>query len=438
MNFVRVIAVLATVSPLFAQYGGPAILARGQSPGPMAATQIDFRPFVSVQGTYDTGLNGVSVGANGAPVNDASFGVFVSFGVSGLHSWKHTKIGVNYSGGYTLYGKSFYSGVSSQGLQLSITHQLSRRATFSMSNNAVMYGSNTASPTLPPTVAFDPATTYVPTNDFFNSPTFSLSTQASVTIQKSTRISYSIGGDAFLTRRRSSALYGSEGIGAHGDVMYRLSPRSTIGGIFQYMHYSFTGIYGGTDMYTVAASYSRSFFRTVEMSATGGISQFENVFVETVPIDPAVAAVIGVSSAQRVTYVKNLMPNLSFRLSKVVPRGTVYIYASNGLTPGNGLFLTSTSTTAGVGYNYTGLRRWALSAGANYNTSTSYGNVVGQYGSYTANLSASRQVAPMTHGVLGFNLRKYDSGDFQNYNKWSYGVSLGLTFSPGDIPVRLW
>jgi DNA polymerase III sliding clamp (beta) subunit (PCNA family) len=64
--------------------------------------------------------------------------------------------------------------------------------------------------------------------------------------------------------------------------------------------------------------------------------------------------------------------------------------------------------------------------------------VLGQYGSYSASLSASRQVAPMTHGVFSFNLRKFDSGDFTNYNKWSYSVNLGLSFSPGDIPVRLW
>jgi hypothetical protein len=43
-----------------------------------------------------------------------------------------------------------------------------------------------------------------------------------------------------------------------------------------------------------------------------------------------------------------------------------------------------------------------------------------------------------THGVLGFTVRKYDSGDFQNYNKWSYSANLGLSFSPGDIPVRFW
>jgi hypothetical protein len=301
-----------------------------------------------------------------------------------------------------------------------------------------MYGSNQATPTLPPTVEFDPATTYTPTNDFFDNRTISLSTQVSLTIQKSTRLSYSLGGDGFLTRRRSSSLYGASGIGAHGDVMYRLSRRSTFGAVFQYIRYSFTGISGGTDMYTVAASYSRSFTPTVQMSVTGGISKYENVFVEIVPIDPAIAAVIGISSAQRVTYVKNYMPNVGFRLSKVVPRGTLFATVSNSLNPGNGLFLTSTSFNAGVGYSYSGFRLWSLSAGANYNTSTSWGNVYGQYGSYSATLSASRQIVKMTHGVLSVFLRKYDSGDFQNYNKWSYGVNLGVSFTPGDIPVRLW
>ena len=160
--------------------------------------------------------------------------------------------------------------------------------------------------------------------------------------------------------------------------------------------------------------------------------------MQSVAIDPAIAALIGISSAERVSYQKNYSPNIAVRLAKTVPRGTIFVNASHSLMPGNGLFLTSTSTNAGVGYNYTGLRRWAISAGANYDRSNSVGNVIGQYGEYSANLSVSRQVAPATHGVLSFNARRYDSGDFQNYNKWAYGARLGLSFSPGDIPLRLW
>jgi hypothetical protein len=438
LNFVRAIAALALVSPLFAQYGGPAILARGQAPAAMAAAQIDFRPFVSVMGIYDAGLNGVSVDANGVPVNDASFGVSINYGVSGLHSWKHTKVGLNYSGGFSHYSKTFYDGLNSQSLQLSISHQLSRHAMLSLNSSAVLYGSNRATPTLPQTIEFDPGTTYVPTNDFFDNRTISLSTQPSLAIQRSRRLSFVIGGDGLLTRRRSSALFGATGYGAHADIQYRASRRATVGAMYSYLHYTFTGISGGTDAHTFGGTYSVILSRSTEFSAVAGITKYENVFVEIVPIDPAIAAVIGISSAQRVSYLAATTPNINARLSKTVPRGTIFVFGSHGINPGNGLFLTSTSTNAGGGYSYTGLRHWSISAGANYNNSHSEGNVLGSYGSYSANLSASRQVARMTHGVLGFNARKYTSGDFKNYNKWAYSVNLGLSFTPGEIPVRFW
>jgi hypothetical protein len=241
-----------------------------------------------------------------------------------------------------------------------------------------------------------------------------------------------------LTRRRSAALFGSTGYGAHADIQYRVSRRSTVGATYSYMRYVFTGIAGGTDTHTVAATYSATLSRSMQFSGYGGVSRYENLFVQIVPIDPAIAAVIGISSAQRVSYQASFTPNLGARLSKVVPRGTVFLSASHGINPGNGLFLTSTATDAGAGYSYTGLRRWSITAGANYDKSNSEGNVLGAYGSYSASLSASRQVARMTHGVVGFNARKYESGDFKNYNKWAYSVNLGLTFAPGDIPIRFW
>ena len=118
----------------------------------------------------------------GALVNDASYGVSVGFGVSGFHSWKHTRIGLDYSGGFSHYAKTFYDGINSQTLNLSISHQLSRHATFSLNNSAGLYGSNRSAPSLPQTVEFDPTTTYVPTNDFFDNRTISLSSQANLTI----------------------------------------------------------------------------------------------------------------------------------------------------------------------------------------------------------------------------------------------------------------
>jgi len=116
------------------------------------------------------------------------------------------------------------------------------------------------------------------------------------------------------------------------------------------------------------------------------------------------------------------------------------LYASGGhsITPGNGLFLTSTSTNISGGYGYTGLKRWSINTNASYSRSNSVGNVLGEYAGYTFSANASRQILPATHLVFGFNARSYQSADFKNYNRWSYGLHMGVGFAPGDVPIRLW
>src|SRR5262245_61279323 len=89
LSYRKGIAALALAAPLYAQYGGPALLTRGQNPAAMAASQIDFRPYLNLSAGYDSGINGVGVNPNGTPVNEVSAGMDASAGVSGVHSWKH-------------------------------------------------------------------------------------------------------------------------------------------------------------------------------------------------------------------------------------------------------------------------------------------------------------------------------------------------------------
>ena len=108
-----------------------------------------------------------------------------------------------------------------------------------------------------------------------------------------------------------------------------LTRRSTIGAMYQYMHYSFTGIFSSTDAHSVAATYSVALSRSTQFSAIAGITRYETIFVQSVAIDPAIAALIGISSAERVSYQKNYSPNIAVRLAKTVPRGTVFVNASH-------------------------------------------------------------------------------------------------------------
>jgi hypothetical protein len=438
LNSIRALALLAAAIPAAAQSDGPAILTRGEAPAAMATPEVSFRPFVEFSGVYDTGLTGVAVNSAGQLGSAASPGLMLSGGISGKHSWRHTKIGLDYHGSISHYTQATYYDGAAQSLLLGITHQFTRHITLALRESAGEYSQSYGLPALSPTVPFDAAASYIPVSDFYDNRTIYASSQADLTIQKSTRLSFNLGGDFFLARRRSSALYGVTGEGARGDVQYRLSSRSTIGAGYTYSHYGYHDIFSGTDLHGAVATYGIRLTKSLEFSGYGGFMRAETTFEQSVPIDPAIAALIGESTAAVIVHRIDYVPNVAARLSETFSRGVLFLSGGHTVTPGNGLFLTSEATIANAGYTYTGLRRWSFSAQAAYDHAKSVGNVLGYYGDVGGTLSASRQIMGTMHGVLSFSARQYQSPDFSLYNRLIYTVRLGFGFSPGDIPLRVW
>ena len=255
MNPIRALAFLAVAIPAAAQSAGPAILTRGEAPVAMATPELSFRPFVEFGGVYDTGLSGVFLNSNGQLGSTASFGMTISGGVSGVHSWKHTKISLDYHGSASHYAKTTYYDSAEQSLMLGMTHQFTRHITLALRETAGQFSRSYGLPALSQAVLFDPSSSYIPASDFYDNRTIYASSQADLTIQISTRLSFNLGGDFFLNRRRSTALYGATGGGARGDVQYRLSSRSTIGGGYTYSHYAFHDIFSGSDLHSFIATY---------------------------------------------------------------------------------------------------------------------------------------------------------------------------------------
>jgi hypothetical protein len=438
MKLARLAVFVLLAAPAFAQYGGPAILSRGEAPSAMNSSQIDFVPFVSLLGVYDTGLAGVSVNSSGQLVNADSEGVELDFGVSGVHSWKHTKIGLNYWGAAREYSQaSYYSGID-QSLMLGITQQFTRHVRLQVNESAGMYSQPYGVLGLSSTVPFDPSTTYTPTTDFFDNRTIFTSTQVLLTYQKSARLSFSFGGDGDLTRRRSSALYGVTGEDANADAQYRLSRRSTIGGNYMYTHFSYNGVFSGSDFHRFSATYAVQFSRTWEFSGYGGVTRAETKFPQVVAVDPVIAALLGISQAYFVNYSLSYVPSYTGRLSKTFTRGVAYLSGGHTMTPGNGLFLTSKMYTASAGYTYTGIRRWSFNLSGTYGRATSIGNILGEYANTSAGVQTSRQISHVVHMVAGITANKYQSSSFIGYNRLFWDARAGITFSPRDIPLRIW
>jgi hypothetical protein len=434
----RVQTLLLFTLPLSAQYSGPAILTRGQAPSALSSPQIDFRPFVEATGTYDTGLAGVTSTPNGDLANASSFGVGLAWGVSGTHSWRHTLLGLDYRGGtYHYFHQTQYDGID-QSLLLGITHQLTRRMTLSLRESAGMFTRDFGLQSLPQTVPFDPSTTFIPTTDYFDNRTIYLTTAADLTIQKTSRLSFDMGGMGFINRRRSTALYGVVGAYAHGDVQYRLTRRTTVGIDYSYEHFDYTRVFGGTDFHAIQAAFARQLSRYWEFSGYAGGGRVESKFIQVVPIDPTLAALLGISASSEIVHGVRWVPNMSGRLSRAFPRGVAYIAAGRTITPGNGVFLTSAATQVFGGYTYTGLRRWSFAAEVSYARARSLGNIEGVYSSTSGSLTASRQIIRTVHFLVSYSARHYDSPDLTGYNRVIYAARVGIGFTPGDVPLRIW
>src|SRR5207248_1499698 len=122
----RVLAIVFSALPVFAQYAGPAILSRGDAPAAMSRATISFRPYATIKAGYDTGLAGPSVTEAGGIARDSSFGTVLGWGVEGSHSWKHTRIGLDYGGSFNYYANTRFLRTIEESLLFGLNHQFTR------------------------------------------------------------------------------------------------------------------------------------------------------------------------------------------------------------------------------------------------------------------------------------------------------------------------
>lgn len=444
-DYARLSLVFALAAlPAFAQYAGPAILSRGDAPASMSTSQVDFRPFVNIAGAYTTGLSGLVSNSQGTTLgNVSSAGALLSFGVSGMRSWKHTKVGLDYIGSITRYASATYGNYDNQSFLLSVTHQFSAHTLFTLRENGSLFSQPLISPGLPQTVTFDPASTYNPTTDFYDTRTIFASSYAGFTFQKSTRLSFNLSGLGSLADRQGVGLYSATGAGANGDVQYRLTRRTTVGATYGYSHFVYHGTFNATDIHTGAGTLAIQLSRSLEFTGFGGFARAEAKFHQNVPLNlnlltPDQAAQIGVPFATDTNDSIVFHPTYNARLARSFQRGVAFLSSGYTVTPGNGLFLASTALSASAGCNYSGLRFWSFGATASYLRANSISNVIGPYGDDAGTLSASRQLARFVHLTFNASAIQYRSSSFAGYNRLTYSANLGMAFSPGSIPLRVW
>jgi hypothetical protein len=416
-------------------YAGPSILSRDKSLiGERGGKLIDFRFYGELNGVYDSGLTALVVDPQGNVPSVGSYGVEAGFGVIGSRSWMHDKLSLEYRGTYRHYtNNSFFDGTD-QFLNLAYSHLLARHITLNLKETlgsvSVANGEFSYVP-LTNTDLFA-----VPANELFDNRTTFLQSRVDLVWQKTSRLSFGLGGEGFVVRRRSFSLAGLNGYSARANMAYRVTRRQTLSGNYEYAYFDYQRQFGNSRLQSVSLGYSIGLSRKWDFSAQAGGIRVDTSGLTQIALDPAIAAIVGQNVAivtfSRVLYV----PMVEARLIRRYDRSSLTLGYALGVSPGNGVYLTSRQNVGSASYSYTGYRRMTASLNASYGTMTAVGQTLGQLANFQAGVAGTYKLGRATHLEVRYDYRHYTT---QNsfYVKDSNRVMIGLAFSPGETPLAI-
>jgi hypothetical protein len=416
-------------------YAGPSILSRDKSLiGERGGKLIDFRFYGELTGIYDSGLTPLAVDPQGQVPSFGAYGVEAGFGVIGSRSWAHDKLSLEYRGTYRHYSNQSYFDGTDQFLNLAYSHQVSRHITLDVKTTGGIVSLANGEFAYVPLSNTDLFS--VPANELFDNRTQFLQSRVDLIWQKTARWSFGFGGEGFIVRRRSLALAGLNGYSARANAAYRLSKRQTLSGNYEYTSFDFQRQFGFAKLQSGTLGYSLGLSRKWDFATQFGGIRVSTSGLTQVAIDPAIAVIIGQNVAtvtfSRVLYV----PMIEARLTRRFDRSALTVGYAMGVTPGNGVYLTSRQNVGTADYSYSGRRRLTAGLTASYGTMTAVGQTLGQLTNFQAGAGSTYKLGRATHLEVRYDYRHYTT---QNsfYLKNSNRIMVGFAFSPGETPLAI-
>ena len=428
-------------SNAFAQlsgYNGPGIISRGAGDiGTRSGQPVSLRFFADITGVYDNGIQPFSVDSKGNLVSvGALYGVQLDFGVYGQKQGKQSVVGLDYNGNFYHFDNNpFYDGTT-HNLALGYTYQKSRRLSFDMRAlagttnlgiNSGLYGVEATPNSL----------VNSPTSLLFDNRTYYGQGTADVNFAASARTIYTIGGDVFAVRRQATGLAGLNGWTARGSVQHKLSRQQTIGATYQHMFYNFPPAFGQSSTDALEGFFSSSLGRRWTFNIHGGAFRAEVQGITRVALNPVIAALLGTSSGVQAFNESVVYPSGSAHLNGKFRTSSVDLSASRTVTPGNGVYLTSVSNAGTLGYSYTGIKKWNFGISGTYYQLQGIGQGIQPYKQFSGGAGFTYGITHSLHIVGRYDARHQDI-TLSGLRATSSRATIGLAFSPGNVPLSLW
>jgi len=419
-------------------YSGPAVLSRSFSTNrPVIFQNQAWTELFGVSGVYDTGVTKVT-NPDGSPGDAALSGVQLKWSLTGTHYFHHDVLAASYSGNYTNYsGPGGYNGANNS-MMVDYTHVISRHVSLNLLESGAILSQNyiLANPYLGSASITGTSISSSPNVQISDEGLKQFTSHADLTWQKTARLSFVFGASWFGVSYDNPTLLSSTGEQARADVVYRLTRKTSVGAYYSFTNYLYQRGVGNSNFGTAGLIYSYALSRSMQLRLRGGLSNVRSQGQETVQIAPAIAALLGQSSGIIDSRTTTLTNDISAQFVKDFRHGaTASIAFAHGVSPGNGLFMTSEQQSISASATTPFLRRYALMVGFGRDTLVAIGQNLSNYASDYGRISITRR---FNRGVAcDF------STEFRHYDLASPGAARnelrlvsGFTWGPGE--GRLW
>jgi hypothetical protein len=415
---------------------GPGILSRTFTTTPLENEQLRFRPYFSLTAIADNGLTSPTNSATGKISNTLNYGSDLGFGITGRRVLKHDTFELEFHGDAFAYSPDSNFDGGNYLLTATYDHEFNRKMSLAFTENASLFSNNYTLPNSTTDLSLEGAGQLVtPNTQIFDNTSISVSSGVDLIIQQTNRLSFDLGGTGFMVHRESSILYGDYGAQARADANYRMTRHVTIGAYYGFTDFEFSNAFGSTQTNTLGLEFSDELTKTMQLRLRVGGSHVFTIGTETIVLDPTIAAILGESSGLVAIHRTNYEPDLTAQLTKAFRTGTASVEFIENVSSGNGLILTSRHVLFSGHYDYSGIRRWAISISASKDVLDTLGVMVGDYSSYIGNVSVGRTLSHGFQANLSGQYRHFDLSGV-SFLRNAYRFSLGLTWSPGERPVK--
>jgi hypothetical protein len=174
-----------------------------------------------------------------------------------------------------------------------------------------------------------------------------------------------------------------------------------------------------------------------ELSLRAGGSRVETLGLIQVAIDPVIAAIIGTTQGIQVIYRINWVPAANILLTRKFHYTVLSFNYNRGVSPGNGVYLTTRQESVFGSLSYSGIRKANIGLSAGHNSYGSLTQTVGNFSAFTAGGGFTYQISGPLHFLAHYDYRRYDIAATV-FRRASYRATIGIGFSPKDVPLSLW